>query len=140
MKDFIHAGVTTDELDKYAHHLIVENDAYPSALLYKKFPKSICTYVNNVACHGIPDSRKLVDGDIVSIDLMVYKNGFHGDCAETALVGNVDEKGKALVTMANECLYMGIHQCGPNVPLEYIERVSATKNKGIDASRNDLHN
>ncbi|ODM91592.1 Methionine aminopeptidase 1D, mitochondrial [Orchesella cincta] len=128
----VKVGVTTDELDKYAHHLIIENNAYPSSLLYKKFPKSICTSVNNVACHGIPDSRKLLDGDIITIDLMVYKNGFHGDCAETALVGNVDEKGKCLVKTAKQCLDLGINQCGPNVPFEYI-------GKCIEDYANDLN-
>lgn len=63
--------MTTDELDKFAHDLIISNNAYPSPLLYHEFPKSICTSVNNVACHGIPDDRPLQDGDIVSLDVTV---------------------------------------------------------------------
>lgn len=68
------------------------------------FPKSICTSINNIACHGIPDDRPLMDGDIINIDITLFYNGFHGDCSKTFLVGNVDERGKYLVTATEEAL------------------------------------
>ncbi|KAL1415686.1 hypothetical protein MTO96_029050 [Rhipicephalus appendiculatus] len=120
----VKAGVTTDELDKYAHKLCIENNAYPSPLNYRWFPKSVCTSVNNVACHGIPDDRPLRDGDIISIDVSVFYNGYHGDCAETLTVGHsVDERGKALVQTARECLDRAVSICGPGQKLSEIGRV-----------------
>lgn len=120
----VKAGVTTDELDRYAHKLCIENNAYPSPLNYRWFPKSVCTSVNNVACHGIPDDRPLRDGDIISIDVSVFYNGYHGDCAETLMVGHpLDERGKALVQTARECLDRAISICGPGQKLSEIGRV-----------------
>lgn len=120
----IKAGVTTDELDKFAHSLCIEHNAYPSPLNYRWFPKSVCTSVNNVACHGIPDDRPLRDGDIISIDVSVFYNGYHGDCAETHVVGgSVDDRGRALVHTAEECLNRAIQVCGPGQPLREIGRV-----------------
>ena len=108
-------GLTTDALDAIVHDRIVALDLYPSPLGYRGFPKSICTSVNNVACHGIPDTRALVDGDIINIDVSTYhRNGFHGDCSQTFLVGNVDAKGRTLVAVTNECLERAIRICGPN--------------------------
>nr|CAD7424215.1 unnamed protein product [Timema monikensis] len=106
-------GKTTDDIDKLVHKLALDNGAYPSPLHYKGFPKSVCTSVNNVACHGIPDDRPLEDGDIINIDVTVYLNGFHGDCSSTFLVGNVDEKGRKLVQVTEECLYRAIEHCKP---------------------------
>jgi methionyl aminopeptidase len=80
-------GVTTEEIDKAVHEYIIENDAYPSPLNYYGFPRSCCTSINEVICHGIPDTRPLQDGDIVNLDVSVYKDGFHGDLNETYLVG-----------------------------------------------------
>ncbi|KAK8766371.1 methionine aminopeptidase 1D, mitochondrial [Amblyomma americanum] len=120
----VKAGVTTDELDRYAHKLCIENNAYPSPLNYRWFPKSVCTSVNNVACHGIPDDRPLRDGDIISIDVSVFYNGYHGDCAETVMVGHsVDDRGKALVLTTRECLERAISVCGPGQKLSAIGRV-----------------
>ncbi|XP_014204393.1 methionine aminopeptidase 1D, mitochondrial [Copidosoma floridanum] len=110
----VKANVTTDYLDKKIHELIVNNGAYPSPLNYKGFPKSICTSINNVACHGIPDDRALVDGDILNIDVTVYHNGFHGDCSEMFEVGEVDDEGKRLIQVAEECLMTAIGICKPN--------------------------
>jgi methionyl aminopeptidase len=90
-------GVTTEEIDRVVHEFIIENDAYPSPLNYYNFPRSCCTSVNEVICHGIPDTRPLQDGDIVNLDISLYKNGFHVDLNETYLVGNVSESSKALV-------------------------------------------
>jgi len=90
--------------------------AYPSPLNYKGFPKSVCTSVNNVVCHGIPDDRPLADGDIINVDVTVYLNGFHGDCSSTFLVGDVDEAGRRLVQVTEECLAIGLDCCRPGAP------------------------
>ena len=100
----VRPGVTTDELDRIAHDVTLAGGGYPSPLNYCSFPKSCCTSVNEVICHGIPDARPLEDGDIVNLDISVYLNGFHGDLNETVLCGAVDEAGRKLVAGAWECL------------------------------------
>lgn len=115
-------GVTTDELDVLCHDLIVAAGAYPSPLNYSGFPKSLCTSVNEVICHGIPDSRKLVNGDIVNLDVTVYREGVHGDCNATFLVGQVDEAGRKLVQVTKECLDLGIAAVRPGRPISDIGR------------------
>ena len=97
-------GVTGDALDKIVHEETIKRGGYPSPLNYYLFPKSVCTSVNEVICHGIPDMRPLEDGDIVNIDVSVYYNGYHGDLNETFFVGNVDEDAVRLV----ECAYMSL--------------------------------
>ena len=84
-------GVTTDEIDRVGHEYLLDHGAYPSTLGYKGFPKSLCTSVNEVVCHGIPDNRRLEDGDIVNIDITGFIGGVHGDTDATYLVGDVDE-------------------------------------------------
>ncbi|KAG1175505.1 hypothetical protein G6F70_004054 [Rhizopus microsporus] len=117
-------GVTTDSIDKALHEAIIENNAYPSPLNYNGFPKSVCTSINNVIAHGIPDDRELRDGDIINVDVTVYLNGYHGDTSATFLVGkDVDEQGKALVECTRECLDMAIKACGPKVPYKEIGRI-----------------
>lgn len=106
-------GATTDDIDRFAHDLIVGNNAYPSPLNYKGFRKSVCTSVNNVVCHGVPDDRPLLDGDLVSVDVSVYFNGVHGDCCATYCVGRVDEPGASLMAVARQCMHEGIEACGP---------------------------
>ena len=101
-------GVTTDELDKIAHKFLIENDAYPSTLGYRGYPKSICSSVNEVICHGIPDDTVLEDGDIVNIDITAYLDGFHGDSNQTFLVGIVSEEVALLVERTREALHRGI--------------------------------
>ncbi|EDV98977.1 GH13612 [Drosophila grimshawi] len=113
-------GMTTDEIDEFAHERIVAHNAYPSPLRYAGFPKSVCTSINNVACHGIPDDRQLLDGDIINIDVTVYLNGYHGDCSETFLVGDVDERGQYLVNCTRDCLSRCIALCGPGVAFNEI--------------------
>ncbi|XP_045780597.1 methionine aminopeptidase 1D, mitochondrial isoform X2 [Maniola jurtina] len=113
---FIQPGVTTDEIDELVHTLSIEAGAYPSPLHYKGFPKSVCTSVNNVAVHGIPDLRPLKNGDIVNVDITVFLNGYHGDCSKTFLVGDVDDQGLHLVHATEECLMQAISICGPDVP------------------------
>jgi len=96
-------GVTTDEIDTIVHEAILAANAYPSPLNYHGFPKSCCTSVNEVICHGIPDDRELKDGDVVNVDITVYLNGYHGDCSEMFVSGNVDQQGKALLQATYDC-------------------------------------
>ncbi|KAL9848658.1 methionine aminopeptidase 1D, mitochondrial isoform 2-T2 [Geothlypis trichas] len=113
-------GMTTEEIDSIVHHEIIRQNAYPSPLGYGGFPKSVCTSVNNVVCHGIPDSRPLQDGDIINIDVTVYYNGYHGDTSETFLVGNVDKSGEKLVEVARKCRDEAIAACRPGAPFSVI--------------------
>jgi len=108
-------GVTTDEVDKKLHQAIIDYGAYPSPLGYCGYPKSVCCSVDQIICHGIPNSRPLEDGDIVKIDITVYYNGFHGDCCGTFIVGETDKKGKKLVEVAREATNKGIKVCKPGV-------------------------
>lgn len=101
-------GVTTAEIDRAVHEACVERDCYPSPLNYYQFPASCCTSVNEVICHGIPDTRPLEDGDICNVDVTVYHNGFHGDLNETFLVGNVKPEVRKLVEVSYECLSKAI--------------------------------
>ena len=108
-------GTTTQQIDDLVTQLSFDAGAYPSPLNYRGFPKSVCTSVNNVACHGIPDNRALTDGDIVNVDVTVYLNGHHGDCSETVLVGDQDPGGSSrrLLEVGRGALQAGIDQCGP---------------------------
>ena len=115
-------GVTTDELDRISHEAHVARDVYPSPLGYRGFPKSVCTSVNEVICHGIPDSRRLAEGDIVNVDVTVYVNGVHGDTSATFLVGKVDPVSKHLVRTTRECLDLAIDAVRPGEPLHEIGR------------------
>nr|DAD35279.1 TPA_asm: hypothetical protein HUJ06_005919 [Nelumbo nucifera] len=107
----IRPSVTTDEIDKAVHKMIIDAGAYPSPLGYGGFPKSVCTSVNECMCHGIPDSRQLQDGDIINIDVTVFLNGYHGDTSKTFLCGNVDDATKRLVKVTEECLERAISVC-----------------------------
>jgi methionyl aminopeptidase len=104
----VRPGITTDELDARAHEGCIARGGYPSPLNYNGFPKSLCTSVNEVICHGIPDSRRLVDGDIVNLDVTIYLDGVHGDTNATFLVGTVDGESRRLVQVTRECMYRGI--------------------------------
>ena len=104
----IEVGVTTDEIDRIVHEAAIERDCYPSPLNYYNFPKSCCTSVNEVICHGIPDKRPLEDGDLCNVDVTVFHNGFHGDLNETFFVGNVADKHKKLVQVTYESLMKAI--------------------------------
>jgi len=106
-------GITTQDIDTFARELIIIHNAFPSALNFNGFPKSISTSVNNIAAHGIPDSRPLESGDILSVDVTVYLDGFHGDCSDTFYVGEVDSYAETLVSVTRECLEKGIEACGP---------------------------
>ncbi|CAB3361422.1 Hypothetical predicted protein [Cloeon dipterum] len=97
-------GVTTDEVDRVVHEACIERNCYPSPLNYYQFPKSCCTSINEVICHGIPDRRPLQEGDICNVDVTVYHRGFHGDLNETFFIGNVSDSAKKLVNVTWECL------------------------------------
>ncbi len=107
------AGVTTDELDRVAHEETIKLGAYPSCLKYCGYPKSICTSLNEVICHGIPDDRPLKDGDILNCDMTVYLNGYHGDCNETIFIGKPDAESLKLVRCAYDCMMAGIEAVRP---------------------------
>lgn len=107
-------GVTTDEIDRIVHEATVERGMYPSPLNYYGFPKSVCTSVNEIICHGIPDNRELQEGDIVNLDVSSYLDSFHGDLNETVFVGRPDEDSVRLVHTAYSCLMAGIAAVRPN--------------------------
>jgi methionyl aminopeptidase len=111
--DAVAPGVTTDELDRIGHEACIARGAYPSPLNYKQFPKSLCTSVNEVICHGIPDSRKLREGDIVNVDVTAFIEGVHGDTNATFLVGDVDEDSKDLVRATRAAMHAGIDAVRP---------------------------
>jgi methionyl aminopeptidase len=120
-------GVTTDELDRVGHEFLCDHGAYPSTLGYRNFPKSLCTSVNEVVCHGIPDSTVLVEGDIVNIDitgyLVVDGVGVHGDTNATYPVGEVDEESRLLIDRAREATARGIKAALPGRHVSVIGRV-----------------
>ncbi|MEN9504450.1 MAG: methionine aminopeptidase [Actinomycetota bacterium] len=115
-------GVTTDEIDRYVHQLTIDRGAYPSPLNYHGYPKSVCTSVNEIICHGIPDSRALQDGDIVNLDVTCYVGGVHGDTNATFFVGDVDPASRKLVEVTEECTWHGIEAVAPGRPLSDIGR------------------
>ena len=116
-------GVTTDEIDAVGHEFLLDHGAYPSTLGYKGFPKSLCTSVNEVICHGIPDDRRLDEGDIVNIDITAFIGGVHGDTDATYLVGEVDEESRLLVERTHEAMMRAITAARPGRQLNVIGRV-----------------
>ncbi|KAI7837907.1 hypothetical protein COHA_008288 [Chlorella ohadii] len=119
----IRPGITTDEIDRIVHEATIAAGAYPSPYNYFNFPKSVCTSINEIICHGIPDRRKLQEGDIVNVDVSVYYKGYHGDLNETFVVGEVDEASKQLVKVTYECLHKAIAICKPGTPYREIGEV-----------------
>ena len=115
-------GVTTDELDRIAHDFIISQGAYPSTLGYRGYPKSICSSLNEVICHGIPDNTVLEDGDIVNIDITAYLDGYHGDSNQTFLVGEVKQEVRDLVERTREALNRGIAVVAPGREVNLIGR------------------
>src|SRR5436190_22511233 len=116
-------GVTTDELDRVGHEFLTGHGAYPSTLGYRGYPKSLCTSLNEVICHGIPDDTVIADGDIVNVDITAYIGGVHGDTNATFLAGNVDEESRLLVQRTREAMMRGISVVAPGRPLNAIGRV-----------------
>ncbi|HZA79283.1 MAG TPA: type I methionyl aminopeptidase [Acidimicrobiales bacterium] len=115
-------GVTTDELDALCHEECIKRGGYPSPLNYGAFPKSLCTSVNEVICHGIPDDRALIDGDIVNLDVTIYLDGVHGDTNATFPVGTIDDASAELIRVTRECLERGIAVVQPGRPIRAIGR------------------
>jgi methionyl aminopeptidase len=116
-------GVTTDEIDAFVHDLTIEKGGYPSPLNYgtsNPYPKSVCTSVNEVICHGIPDDRALVEGDIVNLDVTIYLDGVHGDTNGTFGVGRIDDASQRLIDVTRECLERAIEQVAPGRPFNLI--------------------
>src|SRR5690606_4874670 len=118
----VRPGITTDEIDAAVHEMTIAAGAYPSPLNYHGYPKSVCTSVNEVICHGIPDDRALQDGDIVNLDVTVFLDGVHGDTNATFLVGEVDPESRQLVRVAEECMWKGIEAVRPGRPISDIGR------------------
>ncbi len=116
-------GVTTDEIDRVVHEYLVDHDAYPSTLGYKAFPKSCCTSLNEVICHGIPDSTVIQDGDIVNIDVTAFIGGVHGDTNATFLAGDVAEEDRLLVERTREATLRAIKAVRPGRELNVVGRV-----------------
>jgi methionyl aminopeptidase len=116
-------GVTTDDLDRIGHEYLLDHGAYPSTLGYRGFPKSLCTSLNEVICHGIPDSTVIQDGDICNIDITAYIHGVHGDTNYTFLAGDVDEETRLLVERTQESLNRAIKAVAPGRPISVIGRV-----------------
>jgi methionyl aminopeptidase len=118
----IRPGVTTEELDAVGHAFLLANDAYPSTLGYRGYPKSLCSSVNEVICHGIPDDTVLENGDIVNIDITAFKNGVHGDSNVTFVVGDASEEVTLLVERTRESLARGIKSVAPGRQVNVIGR------------------
>jgi len=116
----VEVGITTDEIDAIAHEATIELGAYPSPLMYQGYPKSLCTSVNEVICHGIPDDRPLKDGDIINCDVTIFLDGMHGDCSETTFVGTPDADSRQLVLTAWECMMAGIAAVEVGAPINVI--------------------
>ncbi|MDP1519504.1 type I methionyl aminopeptidase [Porticoccus litoralis] len=125
IEPYVVPGVTTGELDRICHdYMVNEQKVIPAPLNYRGFPKSICTSINQVVCHGIPsEKKKLKDGDIVNLDITVIKDGYYGDTSKMFCVGNVADHARRLVQVAQECLYKGISVVRPGVRLGDIGHV-----------------
>ena len=119
----VRPGITTDELDRIGHEFLLDHGAYPSTLGYRGFPKSLCTSLNEVICHGIPDSTVLMDGDICNIDITAFIGGVHGDTNATFLVGDVAPEVRDLVERTREATMRAIKAVRPGRPLSVIGRV-----------------
>lgn len=120
---FVQVGVTTEELDRLCHEFILKHNAVPAPLNYKGFPKSICTSINNVVCHGIPENRALKEGDIMNIDVTVILDGWYGDTSRMYCVGDkIPVKAQLLVDVTYDCLMRGIEVVKPGVPINEIGR------------------
>ncbi len=120
---YVKPGITTEELDAIAHEGYIRRGGYPSCVGYGSYQKSVCTSVNEVICHGIPDDRPLAEGDIVNIDVSMFKDGVHGDCSATFFVGEVGDTTKRLVSVTEESMYLAIKTVRPGSKLNEIGRV-----------------
>jgi methionyl aminopeptidase len=130
--EMIEPGITTDDIDAVAHEYMCDHGAYPSTLGYRGFPKSVCTSVNEVICHGIPDSTVIEDGDIVNVDITAYYQGMHGDTNYTFRAGEVDETSRLLVERTYESMMRGIKAVKPGREINVIGRVIEKYAKRFD--------
>ncbi|PYG01735.1 methionine aminopeptidase, type I [Georgenia satyanarayanai] len=128
----VRPGITTDELDLIGHEFALEHGAYPSSLGYRGFPKGLCTSVNEVVCHGIPDSTVLSEGDIVNVDITLFREGVHGDNSATFLVGDVDEESRLLVERTRKAMERGIRAVKPGREINVVGRVIEAYAKRFD--------
>lgn len=126
--------MTTDDVDEIVHNYIIENDAYPTPIGFMHFPKSVCTSVNEIACHGIPNKRPLKSGDYLNIDITLYKYGVHGDNSAMVKIGKVHEDVCKLIDVTQKALYESIKICGPGVPFSEIGMICETI-----ANQNNYH-
>jgi len=138
LETMIRPGITTGELDRLGHEFILGRGATPSSLGYRGFPKSMCISINEEVVHGIPGKRKLKKGDIVTIDITVHKDGFHGDTAKTYYVGQVSERARLLVETTREAMFMAIDICWPGVRLGDIGALTQqhVESRGFSVVRN----
>ncbi len=133
IEPFVKEGVSTDELNRICHDYIVnEQKAIPAPLNYNGFPKSICTSVNHVVCHGIPGPKVLKNGDIVNIDITVLKDGYHGDTSKMFVIGKPSILADRLIRITQECLYLGIEQVKPGA---YLGDIGATIQQYAEKNR-----
>lgn len=113
LTDRIDIGVTTSQIDRWVHDYIVQHGAIPAPLNYQGFPRSVCTSVNHVICHGIPDNTPLKNGDLLNVDVTCNLNGFYGDASRMYTVGVISDRARKLIDVSRECLYLGIEQVQP---------------------------
>jgi methionyl aminopeptidase len=128
----VRPGVSTDELDRIGHEFLIDHGAYPSTLGYRGYPKSLCSSLNEVICHGIPDSTELVDGDICNIDITAFIGGVHGDTNATFLAGDVREEARLLVERTHQATMRAIRAVRPGRPLSVVGRVIESYAKRFD--------
>ena len=128
----VRPGISTDELDRIGHEFLVDHGAYPSTLGYRGYPKSLCSSLNEVICHGIPDSTELVDGDICNIDITAFIGGVHGDTNATFLAGSVREEARLLVERTHEATMRAIRAVRPGRPMSVVGRVIESYAKRFD--------
>jgi methionyl aminopeptidase len=117
LTDFVKPGITTDEINSFGHEMIISAGAIPAPLGYRGFPKSLCTSINHVVCHGIPSDKKLAEGDIINIDVTVIVDGWHGDTSRMFYVGNIPIKAKRLTQVTYESMMIGIEKVKPGARL-----------------------
>lgn len=137
LRDFVKAGVTTLKLDQLAYEYTMDAGHTPACLGYQGYPKTICTSVNEVVCHGIPNETPLKDGDIVNVDITTIVDGWYGDQSETFMIGDVSEEARHLVQTTFESLFVGIRACKPGCAVIQIGRAIQTfaQNAGLSVVR-----
>lgn len=135
LDSIIKPGITTNEIDEYVYNETIKHNAIPAPLNYRGFPKSICTSINEVVCHGIPSARKLVDGDIINVDVTCILNGFYGDSCRMYKVGNISKEASQLIDITKQCLDESIKILKPydsiNVIGNKIEEIATKHNYGV---------